>query len=291
MRVCLDGLPRMIPGAKPGNITTVVGRSGSGKSTSLAWMALRMAEAGRRVLWGSWEQGDVDALELVAMHSLEMSRTDATTGRLSKDDREELLAEMDRLGTNIRMFSNPFNQDLSSERVWNRDNLNLIQQYVVESGCDVFIADLFHMSLEQDDPSETKKAIYRAKAMAEQLGVHMFLVHQLRKDVEVADDPRPTRESISGSGAWIDAADTCLAFHRPGVYAGEDTRLECHVLKQRNGPWPLAVEFDWEGEFGLIENGRTLSLAKPGEKTELDSFLGDAAAPPRKSRKRSYSRR
>ena len=67
-----------------------------------------------------------------------------------------------------------------------------------------------------------------------------------------------------------------------------DDRLECHVLKQRNGPWPLAVAFDWDGEFGEILNGRTLQLAKPGDRTAMDDFMGDAKSLPRQGRRKRY---
>lgn len=285
-RVELDGKHRIIPGAEPGGITVVVGRSGSGKSTGLANIILSMANEGRRVMWGAWEQGHANALELAACLQLEMSRPAIRTGRFNKADRDELLAEMERIGRYVQMLRIPFNRNASSDRKYNRDNLNILNQYVAESGCDVAVFDLFHMSLEQSDPDEVTRALYRMGDIAKENRAHVVLVHQLRKDLEVSGDPRPTRESISGVGSWIDVADTCLAFHRPGVYGGTDDKIEVHVLKQRDGAWPLAVEFDWDGQYGSITNGRTLVVAKPGERTAMDDFLGDAKPAGRKSNRR-----
>lgn len=233
----------------------------------------------RRVLWGAWEQGGGVSLELIACMRLGLSRTAMRTGAFNRQDRDDLLAEMDRLGAYLRIFDLPFGRESDEKRKYNRENMNLLHQYVAESGCDVVVLDLFHMSLEDRDVDAVTSALYRAKGIAKETNTHVFLVHQLRKDVESREDNRPTRESLSGSGAWVDAADNVLAFHRPGLYAGSDDKIEVHVLKQRHGPWPLAVEFDWDGEYGSIENGRTLVLAKSGEATSMDNFLGESARP------------
>lgn len=280
-RVPLSGRARMIPGCAPGDITVVAGRSGSGKTTGLASMILSMIDPKsdrrpRKVLWGSWEQGDGDSLELLACLSLGLSRTDIMSGQYGPEHKRELLDEMERLGTRIRFFKLPFGKDSDEKRRYNRENLNLIHQYVAESGCDVGVFDLFHMSLEDRDVDAVTGALYRMKGVADDTRAHLFLVHQIKKVVETLEDPRPTRESLSGTGSWIDVADTVLAPHRPGIYSGDDDKVQWGVLKQRNGPWPMWIECDWDGEFGTMTGGRTLLLPKQGEKSAIDSWMGDA---------------
>ncbi len=289
--ISLKGHPRMIPGARPGEFTVVGGRSGSGKTTTIARMVLNMISPPegiqpRKVMWGSWEQGDGESLELIAAMSLGMSLTEVRTGRITEDEEKELLAEMDRLGGRVRLFKLPFGQDYSNEKKYNRENLNLIHQYVAESSCDVFVCDLFHMSLEQTAPDDVTRALTKVREIVNATKTHGILVHQLKKSLELNDDPRPTRESFSGTGSWIDSADTVIATHRPGLYSGDDNTIELHVLKQRKGPFPFCVQFDWIGEFGIIETGRTLDIGKPNERSADDEFLD--VQPTRQRNRRRY---
>jgi archaellum biogenesis ATPase FlaH len=291
--ISLAGHPRMIPGTAPGELTVVVGRSGNGKTTGLARMVLSMVQPpvgveARRVMWGSWEQGERESLEMIAAMSLGLSLTHVRTGYYSEDEQKEILDEMDRLGGRVRMFALPFGQDTSDERKYNNQNLNLIHQYVAESNCHVFVCDLFHMSLEQTNPDDVTRALYKMKAICKATKTHGFLVHQLRKDVELNSDPRPTRESISGVGSWIDVADTVLAFHRPGLYSGQDDTIEIHCLKQRKGPWPFVIQCDWEGEYGIIANGRIFDIGKPNERSAVDEFLDDQSQPRQRRGRRRY---
>ncbi len=278
-RVSLDGKPRMVPGPRPGDITIVTGVSGSGKTTAMTRMILSMIHdvPRRRVLWGAWEQQDGPSLELLATIALGLSRTHVLTGQFCSQDETDLLEKMEELGSLVRFFDLPFGRDSDQERRYNRENLNVIHQHVAESGCDVFVMDLFTDALEETDPQEEAKALVRIKQMAIDCKCHIFLIHWLRhKGLAEREDKTPTADLMTGSGAYLGKSDNVLAFHRPGLYAGEDNVLECHVLKQRNGPYPLAVAFDWEGEYGTIENGRTLELAKPGDRGGMEDFLGDA---------------
>jgi DnaB-like helicase C terminal domain len=129
------------------------------------------------------------------------------------------------------------------------------------------------------DPDEEECALYRMQAIAQDANVHAMLIHQQRlKDIEGRTDVRPTREGLKGSGAWVEMPDTIIGTHRPALWkAVDDVTVELLVLKQRHGVWPLAVECDWSPETGLICNGRTVEYARPGQTTEVDSFLNEAA--------------
>ncbi len=291
VRQSLDGKPRMVPGPRPGDLTIVTGVSGGGKTTAMTRMILNMIyeQPPRRVLWGAWEQQDGPSLELLASFSLGLSRTHIMTGHFSDQDERDLLEAMEHLGSRVRFFDLPFGRDPDQERRYNRENLNVIHQHLAESGCDVFVMDLFTDALEETDPQEEAKALVRIKQMAIDCRCHIFLLHWLRhKGLAEREDKRPTADLMTGSGAYLGKSDNVLAFHRPGLYSGADDRLECHVLKQRNGPYPLAIEFDWDGEYGEILNGRTLELAKPGDRGGMDDFLGDAKSPPRQGRRKRY---
>jgi replicative DNA helicase len=270
------GAARLIPGAAPGKLTVVVGVSGSAKSTTTARMALEQARQGRKVLYGAWEQKSAMTLEIVAALSLGWSRTDMMVGRFSEADQEELLAEMERLSEWIRFLDLPYGRN-AGERRTNDANLDLLHQYIADAAPDVFIGDLFRRVLAETDPDDEEQALYRVQAMAQETQAHMILVQQLRlKDVEARPDQRPTRESIKGTSAWIDVADTIFGWYRPALHKNvPDDTIQAIILKQRYGQWPLAVAFDWDPEFGSLDHGRSMPYDKPGtESNDLDITLG-----------------
>lgn len=276
------GEPRLMPGMAPAQVTCVTGISGGGKTTLTAAIALAQANARRVTLYGAWEQGSELTLELLAVLSLGLSRTRVTVGNISDEEDAMLEEEMDRLGEFIRFFELPFGRS-KGEKQFNDRNLDTIHGYIADTGAEVFIADLWRRTLRQFDPDEEEAALYRQQAIAKETNCHCLLLHQQRlKDIENRADKRPTREGLKGSGAWVEVPDTILAPHRPALFKSvEDNVLEIIVLKQRSGPWPLAVEFDWDPDSGQILNGRGISYDRPGESGEVDSFLNEAATPRR----------
>jgi replicative DNA helicase len=289
------GEARLVPGAAPGKVTIVVGVSGSGKSTTTARLALEQARQGRKVLYGAWEQKSAMTLEIVAALSLGWSRSDIMAGRLTEDERDELLGEMERLSEWIRFLDLPYGRT-SGDRRSNDSNLDLLHQYIADANPDVFIGDLFRRVLAETEPDAEEQALYRAQAMAQETQVHMILVQQLRlKDVENRPDQRPTRESIKGTSAWIDVADTIIGWYRPHLHKNvPDDTIQAIVLKQRYGAWPLAIEFDWKAEFGSVENGRIIPYDRPGtEANDLDltaagnSFVARGSLPSAGRRRRA----
>lgn len=276
IRVCLAGEPRMIPGMAPGLTTVWTGTSGSGKTTALARVVLEQTKLGRKTLLGAWEQMPGMTLELIAELSLTMSRTDMMIGRFAEIDERELLDEMERLDPWIKFFELPFGRQRGEKgERFNDRNLDLIHQYVAESGCDMFVADVFRYALHEQRPDEESWAIKRMNAIGKEQRAHIILVNHLSlKDVESRDDKRPTRDVVMGSSGWINDTDNVIAMHRRGLYESvPDDKIEFHVLKQRYGVFPQVVECDWDAEYGFIGDGQTLELAKPGERSEVDSFL------------------
>lgn len=285
------GHPRLVPGAAPGDITIVTGQTGAGKTTFTANLVLGLARQRKKVLYGAWEVKGGMTLEILATISLGWSRTWMLAGRradpgapLGEDgmpermDEEHIAAFAERMNA-IRPFvgflENPFQRSLGEKKRSNAANLDLLHGYIADSAADVFVGDLWERCLVYTDPDDEKHALYRQKAMAEETNCHCILLQQQRKDVELRADKRPTGEGIKGSGAWRDVASLVLGVHRPALWkAIDDDVLEVDVLKQRYGRWPLAVEFDWDGERGKISGGRTVPYDMPTESSD-DAFGGD----------------
>ena len=286
----LAGTPRMIPGAAPGMTTVVTGASGSGKTTSVARMVLAWSNAGRRTLWGAWEVKDAMNLELLATLSLGWHRGDVLTGSFSEEEEEELLAEMARLGQYVRFLDLPFDRRKGERSRSNDQNLDLIQQEIADVDPDEFVADLFQRCLVRKSPEDQESAVNRFQAMMQEERCHGTIVHQLLlkgDEISRSVDQRPSKELLKGSMAYFEVPDTVLAWYRPAFHKSvPDDKIECHILKQRFGKFPQCVEFDWDPEYGSIENGHTIEVQRPGEQASADTFLDEAARATSKKHKR-----
>lgn len=259
-----DGSWRMIPGCAPGQVTVVTGVPGGGKSTFTARMVCAMVDLKRRVLYGAWEMKDKLTLELIAGMRLGMSRTKLSTGVVSDAEMAALRAEMENVATYVRFLAMPFGRE-RGVKVDNDRNLDIIHGYISDSGCDVFVADLWKRCLRHTDPDDEEHALIRQQAIAVETNVHCILVQQQRaKDVEARKDKRPTREAIKGSGAWFEVPDTIIGVHRPALFKRvDDDTLEAIIIKQRWGRWPLAVAFEWNADQGSLVGGRSIEYDPP----------------------------
>jgi hypothetical protein len=272
-----SGRRRLVAGTAPGLVTVLTSCSGAGKSTVAANIVLGLLR-NRRVLYGAWEMKGGMSLELMACIALGWSRSELMEGIgpcAIHEGRVALEEQMHELAKRVTFAGNPFRRR-TSEKPSNDRNLDLVQGLVEDSGCEVFVADLWERCLADDDPKLEKQALFRQQAMAEETQTHHMLLAQQRiKDLEQRADKRPTREGIMGSSAWVGVADCILGIHRPALWKKvEDDRVEVLVLKQRYAPWPLAVEFDWAADFGRLSNGRSIDYDRPGEVSEFDQALG-----------------
>lgn len=274
----LGGGRRLIPGAVPGQITVVTGVSGAGKSTFTANLVLGLARQRLKVLWGAWEMSSGLNLEMLTVISL-AGESDFWSRTVLQDPIEEdgtpkiteeqlLIFEKRKrqIGKYVRFLANPFRRQPGKKRGSNEANLDLLQGYISDSGCDVFVGDLWKRCLVDTQPDDEEQALIRQQSMLEELGVHGILLQQQRlKDVEQRADKRPTREGIKGSGAWTEVGDTIFGVHRPALWKPiSDEVMEIDILKQRYGKWPLAIEFGWDASKGLITGGQSVDYEIAG---------------------------
>lgn len=282
---------RMVPGAAPGKLTVITGVSGSGKSTVAARIALAQAEAGRRVVFGAWEMGNEDTLQLLAAMRLGWSRYTLSTGALNDADERALEAEMAWVQEHVRFMDVPGTARVSGshvargEQASNERALDQIHSVIANTGADVFIADLWKRCLRRTEPDEEEHALNRQQAICKTTKCHGILLQQQRlKDVEQRPDKRPTREGIKGSAAYVEVADTILGVHRPALWKSvDDVVLEVDVLKQRWGEWPLAIEFTWDADHGSVSGGKTIPYDAGFTEGAEDAFIGASLPQGRRS--------
>jgi replicative DNA helicase len=264
------GYPLLVPGAKPGQITLVSGISGSGKSAFVCNLILGQARRKKRVLVGAWEMSSEITLEAVACLSLGWSKTAVMTGNLTVDHVEQLRERQQMISRYVRFLENPF---CEGEATTNAQNLDVVHGYIADTGADVAIFDLWERCLENDEPAEEKRALYRQQKIAEKTRCHVVIAHQQRLgEIEKRPDKRPTREGVKGSKAYVEVADTMFGTHRPALFKNvPDTVFELDVLKQRYARWPIAIEFDWSADMGSIANAREVPYDSVSETSDVMS--------------------
>jgi replicative DNA helicase len=286
----ISGRARLIPGAKPGHITVLTAFTGGGKSTFAAWMALGLFHLGRRVMYGAWEPGTGMTIELLATMDLGWSRTDVAERRLSPEDKVTIEEKMHELLKGIVMMSNPFQKVSSGQKPSNERNLDLVQQHVVDSGCNVWFADLWDRCIDEDRPDQMKRALWRTASICEETQTHCVpLVQQKIKGEDLRADMQPSVGNIFGTSEWAYVASCILAPHRKALFKNvPNDKLDVLFLKSRwGGGAPSCIQFDYDPEFGSVHRGITV----PFEHAVNDSELGDFVAPSNVGGKRRRSKR
>lgn len=295
-----NGDRRMVMGAAPGQMSIITGVPGSCKSTFAAHLSLSLARQRKRVLYGAWEVNSPMTLELLSVISLGWRIGDIIDPngavKAGRDIPHDMLVTLEERGHQIskwvRFMKNPFRRS-GMTRVRrdekNERNLDIVQAAISDSGCAVFVADLWRRCLSSAAPDDEEEALFRQQSMLEEMSVHGILVHQQRsKDLEQRPDKRPTREGIKGSSAYVEAADNMFGTHRPAQWKKiPDTTFEVFILKQKKGLWPLGVEFDWDGSRGAISGGRSIEYDQPGD----SAGSGDMGTFITGNEKRSYGKK
>lgn len=278
---------RMVPGTFPGGMTVLTAVSGGGKSTVTANIALGLAgfdfqtgefgEAYRRVLWGAWEMTSPMNLELMAGISLDWSRSEMTEGigpSSTYEGRVMLEERMHLIAKRVRFIDNPFRQKRGGERPSVDRNLDMVEGYIADTACDIFVADLWERALPEDaGPGVALYALTQAQAMLQESRVHGIFLHQTNlKDLEDRADKRPSRTVAKGSAGYIEVPDAVIGIHYPALFKNVSPRtLEFLILKQRKGRWPLAIEFEWDPDKGRIYRGKSMPYDQPGDLNEIDN--------------------
>jgi hypothetical protein len=266
----LDGTPRLMPGTKPGYMTCVTGVSGSGKTPMALHSALHMSKKkGRRVTFGAYEVGSGMSLELMAAIDCGFSRTDLMQGRISADDRKMLRTSMEQIADYVTFDSIPFATAWQpNQRGLNQRAMDRIAQSIIDSRCEVFIADLFRRTLKETRPEDEEAALAYMQSMAKDLNVHLIFLHQLNlKTLESSKSKIPTRDVLKGAGAWVEYPDTIegLALHDVAPVAGgvADAQQDRLVLVVRAPKRLLAPGIPVHGVVGVLQQVRAGRVDQP----------------------------
>jgi replicative DNA helicase len=249
----------LVEGLAPGKLSVWSGRSSMGKSSFVQNMSLRLSYYKVPVAMFSLEMPSYSLIDrFVAIRTgveiMRMTKKDAEPP-LGKNERKSIEWERKRLSSlpYLHMDDTPaVKLDYIRDQT-RRLQAKLGQQYVV------VIVDLFGKI--RDIRADYMAASYedclnRAQELARDLGIHLALVAQIRREKDVKNiwAHRPVLNHIKNSGAWEEVADLVVLFFRGKYYDPRlvDDILEVHIAKQRMGAKDDRVNFLFQGARGRI---------------------------------------
>lgn len=230
---------------KPGEVTTVTGIPGHGKSELLDAMVVNLAD---QQGWSigvcspeNWPLQDHIAKLLEKYNGKPFGQ-----GPTLRMDHHDLVNGIQWLEDHFIFFSPP-ETDMTIEKI-----LELARQAVTRYGINGLVIDPWN-ELDHSRPvnlTETEyisRCLTKIRRFARSHGVHVWLVaHPTKlKKKEDGTYPVPTPYDISGSGHWRNKADNCLTIYRD-VQANEPC-VELHIqkIRFRQVGKPGAVELQW----------------------------------------------
>lgn len=253
----LDGI---IGGFRPGELTVLAGRPGSGKSAFALSLALNIT--------GLVTSSRMDPSRPILFYELEMTRQQtwsrvvaAMTGldgmRFGNPGTRFVAEELERIKeARQRICVSGLHVDTCGSWTltsWRRDLERRMARYKPA----VVIIDapyIFRRARGHSTNAEIEVVFQGIKGAAKEFDVPVIAIHQLNREVESRYPPRPRLSDLRDSGSIEQEADCVLMAYRPEYYnptcdpAGvtyEDGgemrgRGDIQIMKQRNGPVGVA---------------------------------------------------
>lgn len=233
---------------RPGEVTIWGGANGNGKSLVTGQVALSLCAQDERVCIASFEMKPSKTLERMARQWSTHNTTDPAFRGNDEAMRQFVdLYEQFRDWTNNRLWLYDQQGTVSASQV-----IAVIRFCAKELGVTHFFVDsLMKCVSGEDDYNGQKAFVDELTAIARDYGIHIHLVHHIRKPANEAH--LPNKYDYKGSGAITDQVDNVISVWRnkekeKNRQAGKmvsdqepDAKLICD--KQRNG--------EWEGVIGL----------------------------------------
>jgi replicative DNA helicase len=154
--------------------------------------------------------------KLLAFNSqLPITKVVSNISELREEEQAFYYAEVKRLEKNYNLF---FNDKPSPSLNTIREQIMLLQDHLKTEYIVCFI-DLFG-KIKEFQSSDNFARDYEKNCniiqnMTKELGVHMSLVAQIRRDVANRKDTRPTMQDLKNSGALTEISDLIFGIHRP----------------------------------------------------------------------------
>lgn len=233
---------------RPGEVTVWGGANGNGKSLVTGQIALSLCAQGEKVCIASFEMKPAKTLERMGRQFSGFNPNDPSFAG-SEVALQSLLDVYQQF------------KEWTDDRLWLYDQqgtvtakqvVAVVRYCAKERGITHFFIDsLMKCVAAEDDYNGQKMFVDELTSIARDYGIHIHLVHHIRKPTD--ESHKPTKYDYKGTGAITDQVDNVISVWRnkakerkrdeSGVVneADPDALLICD--KQRNG--------EWEGSIGL----------------------------------------
>jgi twinkle protein len=250
---------------RPGEVSLWAGVNGHGKSLMTGMLALNLIAQGQKVCVASFEMKPHRSLERLLRQWIGF-------------DAESEFGPADRGIDDVRDLYQQFDI-LADKRLWFYDQQGTVtvdQMCAVARYCakelgiqHLFIDSLMKCVKGEDDYNGQKAFVDELTAIARDYGVHVHLVHHIRKlENELK---RPDKSDVKGTGAITDQVDNVLLVWRNKAdkrTPQDDEDANLIVCKQRNG--------EWEGRIKLWFNRESQQFLEAPGLQPIDFSLGVA---------------
>ena len=248
---------------RPGEVTVWGGANGNGKSLVTGQIALSLCAQGEKVCIASFEMKPAKTLERMGRQFSGFNPDDPAFAG-SEDAMRELIDVYEQF------------RDWTDDKLWLYDQQGTVTAKQVaavvrycakERGITHFFVDsLMKCVASEDDYNGQKMFVDELTSIARDNGIHVHLVHHIRKPAD--ESHKPSKYDYKGTGAITDQVDNVISVWRNKAKEKkkdegklvEDKEPDALLIcdKQRNG--------EWEGSIGLWFHRESMQyVAGPGE--------------------------
>lgn len=242
VRTGFADLDRMMSGLKPGQLITVAGRPGLGKST-LAMDVVRSAVlhqgVGAAVFSLEMSHDELAMRFLSATAGVRFERMRA--GTLTDDDWAQVARASAALSEAPLFLDDSPNMTPTEIRTKAR---RLKQRHDIG----VIVVDYLQLMTSgkkvESRQVEVSEFSRQLKLLAKELEVPVVAVAQLNRESDKRTDKKPQLSDLRESGSIENDSDAVVLIHRPDAFERDDPRMgeaDLILAKQRNGPTGIAT--------------------------------------------------
>lgn len=243
-------LDRIIGGWRPGSVTIVAARPGSGKTLFGITTALHVAKTAP-VLFHSLEMGIEELQKRALSAGARVNLARFTSDRKMTDDEWARVHRASGHLDSTKLVIDPridvtAADIMASARTWQRRM----------GGLGLVVVDYVGLVNAPERRGENReralaKVSRSMKVMAKTLNVPVLVLSQLNRKSEDRADGKPKVSDLRESGSMEQDADAVILLHRDA--AREDGELEVHVGKNRHG-MQAGCNLAWQAHHGHIGN-------------------------------------
>jgi replicative DNA helicase len=227
------GLDLATTGVAGGELWTVAGRPGMGKTALECNMSLHQAKSGVPVLVFSLEMRKTPLAERLVAIDTGVSSSNMRLGLLSQAELDKISESMKQIKDLPIYIDSNYNATLSYV-------LSTIRKYKKMHEIKVVYLDYVQLLSERtaDATNEIGRMTRALKLLANELDIGIIILSQLSRNCEYREDKRPILSDLRQSGNIEEDSDVVLGLYRDEVYNKDAHKgvLEQILIKQRSGP-------------------------------------------------------